>query len=171
MKVFSRILKGLDKALAYPQKLLLILVTIIVVCTVSIEVVARYLFQAPIWGMEEITGHTAVWLYMIGASYGTYDRSHIMAEFIHLIVKNQRILDIFRILAASISVVICSFMTTWSYKYVNWSLTRHETTPALHLPTVYFQISILISSLLMALYFAVELVDLIRSAYSHRSVE
>ena len=103
MKVFLQILKGLDQGLAYLQRLILILVSIIVICTVSIEVVTRYLFQAPIWGMEEITGHTAVWLYMIGAAYGTYDRSHIMAEFIHLIVNNPRILNIFRLIAAAIS--------------------------------------------------------------------
>lgn len=170
MKILSRILRCLDQGLAFLQRLLLISVSIIVICTVSIEVVTRYAFQAPIWGMEEITGHTAVWLYMIGAAYGTYDRSHIMAEFVHLIIKNLRILKILRILAVAISIFICCFMIRWSYEYVTWSLTRHEITPALHWPTVYFQIPILISSILMAVYFAVEMIDLIRKPIGRQPV-
>jgi TRAP-type C4-dicarboxylate transport system permease small subunit len=119
--------------------------------------------------MEEITGHTAVWLYMIGAAYGTYDRSHIKAEFIHLIIKKPVILRSFRILASVVSILICIFMTIWSYEYVNWSLARHEVTPALHWPTVYFQIPILISSLLMTLYFFIEMVDLARNMHGHQA--
>jgi TRAP-type C4-dicarboxylate transport system permease small subunit len=119
--------------------------------------------------MEEITGHTAVWLYMIGAAYGTYERSHIKAEFIHLIIKNPVILKSFRIFASVISIVICIFMAIWSYEYVNWSMVRHEVTPALHWPTVYFQIPILISSLLMTLYFFIEMVDLARNRIGHQT--
>ena len=171
MKQLMVLVKYLDRVLAYSQRSILIIGSITVITTISLEVVTRYCFGAPIWGMEEMTGHTAVWLYMIGAAYGTFDRSHIKAEFIHLIIKNPRILRMFRVLTTCISTVVCCFMIVWSYNYVQWSLMRHEVTPALRWPTVYFQISILIGFILMAVYFVVETVDLIRTPYVQRVEE
>ena len=126
------------------------------------QVVARYVFETPIWGMDEVTGHTAVWLYLIGAAYGTYDRSQIKAEFAHLVVKNPRTLAIIKATATGIAAVMASYMTVWSYGYIHWSITQHEVLPTLQWPTVYFQFPILLAAILMVIYFIVETVELSR---------
>ena len=165
LKILVKILKGVDRGIAGLQKAILIIVSIFVICDLFIVVVARYIFNTSIVGLEELTGHSAVWLYMIGASYGSYERSHIKAEFIHLIVKNDRAVMILRSVAMAVAVVVACYLVKWSAGYVYWSVTKHEITPTLQIPTVIFQMPILVSSILMAVYFFVEMLELARLAF------
>jgi TRAP-type C4-dicarboxylate transport system permease small subunit len=166
----KNIITGIDKVLANSMRAILIAVSIMVTCTMFAQVVSRYVFQSPIWGLDEITGHTAVWLYLIGSAYGSYEGSHIKAEFIHMFIKNERTLFLMKALAAALATVVACYMIVWSTGYVHWSVTKHELTPTLRIPTVIFQIPILISALLMALYFFVEMVGLARQAYRRQPV-
>lgn len=168
IKALARILKRLDWAAANLQKAIIIAVSVMVTCSMFIEVVARYFFSTCIFGLEELTGLTAVWLYLIGASYGSYDRSQIKAEFIHLFIKNERRLCMLRVLAVAVAVVVSCYLINWSIGYIYWSVTKHEITPTLQIPTVIFQIPILIGAILMAVYFFVEMLELARQAYRHR---
>jgi len=169
LKFLLRILKSLNSGAAYTQRVILIVVSITVTCTMFTEVVARYVFQTPIWGMDEITGHTAVWLYLIGAAYGTYERSHIKAEFANMMFKNPRTLTIIKLVTAAIAAVMAGYMTIWGYGYIYWSITQHEVLPTLMWPTVYFQFPILLGAILMCIYFVVEAVDYSRELHRYRA--
>ncbi len=169
MRRLKKIITGVDGFLAKSMKAILILVSAMVICTMFAQVVSRYVFEAPIWGLDELTGHIAVWLYLIGSAHGSYERSHIKAEFLHIFIKNQRLLSIVRTLASALAVMVSCYMIVWSMDYVHWSITKHEVTPTLQIPTVVFQISILISAILMAVYFFVEMLELARQAYRQQT--
>ncbi len=162
MGLIHHVFKPADRFLVAAMKIIIILVTIMATGTMFLQVVARYIFEISISGLDELTGHTAVWLYLMGAAFGTYDRSQIKADMVHLFIKNKTVLAVIRAMAALVSVIVACFMTVWSYGYVHWSILKHEVTPSLQLPTVIFQISILIGAILMVIYFIVELVDEIK---------
>jgi TRAP-type C4-dicarboxylate transport system permease small subunit len=164
----QKILKKVDWFLAGGMKTIIIVVTVMATTTMFLQVITRYVFEISISGLDELTGHTAVWLYLMGAAYGTYDRSHIKADMMHLFIKNQRILNGIRALSTAVAVVISSYMTVWSYGYVKWSILKHEVTPTLQIPTVWFQISILVGAALMVIYFFVEFLDLAYQVYRPR---
>ncbi len=164
------IVKQGDRVLDYSMRTIIIAITIMGSCTMLLQVITRYVFEIAISGLDEITGHTAVWLYMMGAAYGSYDRSQIKAEMAHLVVKNERILNLVRAFATIIGVVVAGYMISWSYEYVQWSLKKHEMTPTLRLPTVIFQVSILIGAVLMVYYFIREAIDYLRKAFSSEPV-
>ena len=164
------IVKQGDRVLDYSMRTIIIAITIMGSCTMLLQVITRYVFEIAISGLDEITGHTAVWLYMMGAAYGSYDRSQIKAEMAHLVVKNERILNLIRAFATLIAVVVASYMISWSWEYVQWSLKKHEMTPTLRLPTVIFQVSILIGAVLMVYYFIREAIDYLRKAFSSEPV-
>jgi len=168
MGILQKILKSVDWFLDNGMKTIIIMVTVMATCTMFLQVITRYVFEISISGLDELTGHTAVWLYLMGAAYGTYDRSHIKAEMIHLFIKNKRILSGIRTLSTAIAVVVSSYMTVWSYGYVRWSIMKHEVTPTLQIPTVWFQISILIGAALMVIYFMVEFLHLAYQTYRPR---
>jgi len=170
MKSLLRAFKIADRFLANSMKTIIIVVTVMAIGTMFLQVLTRYVFNISISGLDEITGHTAVWMYLIGAAYGTYDRSQIKADMLHLIFKSDKILNFVKILTSLVSIIVACYMTVWSYGYVVWSITKHETTPALQIPTVYFQISFLISGILMVIYFTVELVDNIRFYKTQRAL-
>lgn len=157
-----------DKAIDYTMRTIITLITIMASCTMLLQVISRYVFEVAISGLDEITGHTAVWLYLMGAAYGSYDRSQIKAEMVHLVIKNQRILYSIRALSTIIGAVVAGYMVTWSYGYVRWSTLKHEVTPTLQTPTVIFQIAILIGAILMAYYFIREALDLLRQAFGSK---
>ncbi len=159
------IVKQGDRILDYSMRTIIIAITIMASCTMLLQVIARYVFEIAISGLDEITGHTAVWLYMMGAAYGSYDRSQIKAEMAHLVVKNERILNLIRAFATLIAVVVASYMISWSWEYIQWSLKKHEMTPTLRLPTVIFQVSILIGAVLMVYFFIREAIDYLRKAF------
>ncbi len=164
------IVKQGDRVLDYSMRTIIIAITIMGSCTMLLQVITRYVFEIAISGLDEITGHTAVWLYMMGAAYGSYDRSQIKAEMAHLVVKNERILNLIRAFATLIAVVVASYMISWSWEYIQWSLKKHEMTPTLRLPTVIFQVSILIGAVLMVYYFIREAIDYLRKAFSSEPV-
>ena len=66
--------------------------------------------------------------------------------------------------------MVASYMISWSWEYIQWSLKKHEMTPTLRLPTVIFQVSILIGAVLMVYYFIREAIDYLRKAISSEPV-
>ena len=155
-------LKSIDRFITVTMKTIIISVTTMCTLIMTLQVIVRYVFQISISGLDELAGHTAVWLYLIGSAYGTFDRSQIKADMLHLLIKNQRILDGMRVITSGISVVVCGYLAVWSFQYAQWSILKHEATPTLQIPTVIFQISFLVGAVLMVIYFVAEMTDQIR---------
>jgi len=131
----------------------------IVTVLVFIEVLLRYVFGSPLFGVEELVCLIAMWLYFIGASYGAYQRNHIKAELVHLWFKTQRSHALINSLSSSITLILSIIMIKWSYPYLIWGIKKGETSQALLLPMVLSQSAVFFGAVLMTLYFLVELVD------------
>lgn len=159
-------IKRLHTALGSLQRFILIAVSLMAIVNMLIEVIARYLFDESIAGLEEFTGHAAVWIYMIGAAYGSYEKSHIKADFLHLLVKNKRMLLAVRSVGDLVAVVVSLVLLVWSWEYLSWSIEFHEITPTLMIPTALFQASIFVSAVLMTVYFCKEMIDNIKGIWS-----
>jgi TRAP-type C4-dicarboxylate transport system permease small subunit len=157
-------LKRGDAIFDKSMKTIIIAITAMASFTMLLQVITRYFFEIALSGLDEITGHTAVWLYLMGAAYGAYDRSQIKAEMVHLFIKNPRILNTIRALSSAIATLVAGYMVNWSYGYVRWSILKHEVTPTLQYPTVIFQIAILIGAALMVYYFFRETIELVHTA-------
>jgi len=165
MSVHTQQLSKVDTFVKYWLSAVIIGVTIMASCSMLLQVIARYIFEISISGLDEMTGHTAVWMYLMGAAYGSFERSQIKAEMIHLFVKGDRALNSIRAFSTAIGAIVAGYMVYWSYGYVRWSIVKHEVTPTLQIPTVFFQIAILIGALLMVAYFVREAFDLAMRAY------
>ena len=131
----------------------------IVTVLVFVEVMLRYVFGSPLFGVEEMVCLIAMWLYFIGASYGAYDRTHIKAELVHIWFKTQRSHALINSICSFITFILCVIMIKWSYPYFIWGLKKGETSQALLLPMVLSQSAIFFGAILMSLYFLVELAD------------
>jgi len=160
----AALIKRADAVIEKSMKTIIIAITAMASVTMLLQVITRYFFEIAISGLDEITGHTAVWMYLMGAAYGAFDRTQIKAEMIHLIIKNTRAVNLVRALASLIATVVAGYMVAWSYGYVRWSILKHEVTPTLQYPTVIFQSAILVGGVLMAYYFSREAIELVREA-------
>ncbi len=150
-------LKYIDELLGKVLKTGIIIVTITVVIAMTLQVCNRYFLPLPFYGLDEFTGHTAVWFYMLGAAYAASRSDHIKADMLDIFKVPPAGQYYISLIASLISIVISGFMIVWSYRYVLWSISKHEVTPSLHIPTVYFQSAILVGAVLLFIYFIKEL--------------
>ena len=141
------------------QKGFIIIAGCVVAVLIFIEVMLRYVFGSPLFGVEELVTLIAMWLYFLGASYGAYERSHIKAELVHLWFKTPRSLALIKSVASLITVVLSLIMVSWSYPYFVWGIKEGETSQALLLPMVLSQSAVFFGAILMSIYFVAELVD------------
>lgn len=157
-----RTLEYIDDLFDKVLKVGIILTTIAVVTAMTLQICGRYFLPLPFYGLDEFTGHTAVWFYMLGAAYSASRSDHIKADMLEVFKVPLKAQYVISLLASVVSTVIAGFMIVWSYRYVLWSISRHEVTPSLHIPTVYFQAAVLFGAVLLFIYFIKELVNRIR---------
>ena len=144
------------------QRTVMIITSIMVVVLILVQVALRYLFKLPLMGIEELTCMAGFWLYFAGAAQGSMERSHIKADLLHLFIKDHRKLFLAKAFGSFVVVVLAAIMSRWCLGYFQWSLKSWERSPALSIPMVYAQASLLISAFLMCFYFFVKFVDYFR---------
>lgn len=123
------------------------------------EILARFFLNKSIFGLSDFVGYTSVWLYAVGASYATYERSHIKAEFLGVFLRSGRSLHLSRLIAASISTAMSAVFTKWSYELCIYSIQVQEKTHAYPVPKVIFQSSFFVGGIIMTIYFLWEAVS------------
>ncbi len=171
-------LKNLAKflwvALIKIQRIIMLVAVVISSTAVFSEVIMRYVFHAPLVGIEELAAYVAFWMYFIGASYGSYERSHIKAELTHLIFGNTINYARCRAFTSFISFAAALYIIPWAWDYTVWGFVRNEQSRSTLLgstyPVVYFQISIFIGLMLMSFYFLVEFIQWFRIIRSRSEI-
>jgi TRAP-type C4-dicarboxylate transport system permease small subunit len=149
-------LRFLDAMVDKILKVSIVFITIIVVTSMTLQVCGRYFLPLPFYGLDELTGHTAVWFYMLGAAYSAYRSDHIKADMLEVFKVPDKVKYFISLFASLVSITVSGFLIVWSYRYLIWSIGRHEVTPSLHIPTSYFQVAILVGSILLFVYFIKE---------------
>jgi len=146
------------------QRAVLIACSVFITLLVFGAVLMRYVFHYPGMEVEEIATLAAFWLYFTGAVYGSYERTHIKTELIHLVLKQPRHYAAAKSAASLITLTLTGIMSYWGYTFFVWGIEKWARSPVLQLPMVYAQSSIFVGAVFMSFYFLVELVDNIRQA-------
>ena len=150
------------------QRWFIIIGGCVITILVFIEVMLRYVFESPLFGIEEMIVFIAMWLYFLGASLGAYDRTHIKADVIYVWVKTPRAMAIVSTINSIVTVVLAAILSVWSYDYIVFSFQRGGATPALRLPQVIAHMAVFVGAVLMTVYFFAELIDDFRNAISEK---
>ena len=128
---------------------------------VVIQVILRYVFHAPLMGIEELVSFPTIWLYFLGGAQASMERSHTDCGVLRVYIKSEKILSYMNILKTLISLVVCVWLTYLAYDYFLYSYKVWKTSNLLYIPLFYGESAIFVCLLLMALYTAVELKDYI----------
>jgi len=151
------------------QKLFLFYLFAILVLAMLLELLVRFFLKQSIFGLSDFIGFTSVWLYAIGASFASYERNHIKAEFINVFVKSIRIRNLARFVSAAISTGMSAVFTKWSWDLCVYSVSVGEVTQAYPVPKVIFQSSFFFGGILMVIYFLWEAIDCFTDLKLNRS--
>jgi len=150
--------------LASVQRGILVGCATFITILVFAEIWMRYIIHYPGMEVEELATLAAFWLYMVGAIYGSYERSHIKTELMHLIFRKPKHYAWVRVFTSTVTLTLALIMCYWGTDYLIWGLTKGETSRVLRWPMVYSQGSLFVGAVFMSFYFLVELIAYLRQA-------
>lgn len=139
--------------------------SILIVCNLAIMLIvvasflARYLFAFDLYGAEEFLLIAAFWLYFIGAAFGSYEKSHIEADFIQSMMGDTAFTRALGYLRDIIELAVLVVLTYWSWLFILFALERWPVSPGWKIPLVVPQSAILVGFVLMTLHAAIHLWD------------
>lgn len=153
-------LKQFGIVFAKIQEYFTMVLTIILPVLIVIQVLLRYVFNAPLFGIEELMMFPIIWLYMIGGANSSRTRTHIncgiLTLYIHEGTKGRAVFNIIR---NTVSIVVSLWLTYWAYWYFMYSLKLFKYSPLLKFPMFFAESAIFIGLVLMTIYTAVEWKD------------
>ena len=144
---------GLWKVIVHFMEIMLFLMSAALATMVFITVPVRYIMKSSIFGIEEVIMMMAIWIYYLGAAYGSYEQSHINADILLHFVKNPKASKIIAIIKQVIAIVVFGAFGYWCIaKYLAWTIQSGGQSMQLHIPN-WLPISMMaISFVLMTLY-------------------
>lgn len=145
----------LDKSLAIVLAVLLLFVTFLM----FIQVILRYVFHAPLMGIEELLNFPAFWLYMLGASAASLERNHITCGILSLYIKKPKSLVIFNKVRTFLTCVLWLWILKWAHWLFVYSLKVNKTSALLYIPMKYVESSLFVGILLMLIFSIIEFLE------------
>ncbi len=144
------------------QRILLVICGAALTLLVAVQVFTRYVMGISLFGIEELASFVAVYLYFLGASHGAWERGHISASLVELLLPRGRARQALSALAGLITLVLAGWMSLWAWQYLAYTLGRGSMSLETGLPMAWVHAIMPIGLSLMTLYFGVELLERLR---------
>ncbi len=158
MKILKKIWNFLLKA----ESAIMMTANIGVAILVFISVVIRYLLEKNTGGMEELIVIVAIWIYFMGGTYGSYENSHITADFLSIFVHSERGHRIITVVRNCISVLILFGASYCAMELLLYSIENPSATSILKIPMIVVYLPVFLGIFLMTFYTIVHCVESIR---------
>ena len=165
--VAKRIVQGVWSGLRPLQEWAAFALMLAVTFLVFIQVILRYVLHHPLMGIEELLLFPTIWLYFVGGAIASRERTHIECRVVMMYLKGPVAQHIGNIVKASVSLLVCAWLTYWAYEYFRYSLRVWKESGTLFIPLVFAESAMFFGLLLMSLYTLVELGDYTRSLVQH----
>lgn len=144
-------------AIVRGEEATLIVTGILVTMAIFVQILLRYVFHSPLFGIEELTLIVVSWFYFIGAGYSVHKGSYIMADILPLVVKNQLLLQRFKVACLLFGMVGAAILGCVAVEYCQWAAGAHAVTPTFMLSTNYATASMVAGAGLMVMHFAMRM--------------
>lgn len=152
------------------QRLVLLLSGIMLTGLVFVQVITRYFFGISLFGIEELATFSAIFMYFFGMSHGAWERGHISASLVELVLPAGRPQLFVEALALVITVVLAGWMTTWTWDYLGFVIRRGTVSLETDIPMYWIVAVLPICMFLMTVYFLVEAGQRVHALISGRAL-
>ncbi|MCB2148390.1 MAG: TRAP transporter small permease subunit [Deltaproteobacteria bacterium] len=152
LKTINRFFTATDHFIDKGASALIIIGGVLVALTVVLQVILRYIFKVPLFGLEEFSRLIAVWVYFLGAIFGTKWDSHVQGDVAGRLFRTGRSRAVIKALAWIISLFVCFLFLYHSATYSLWLYGTGERTTGLWWPRIYSVGSMLFGAFFMTIY-------------------
>lgn len=78
---------------------------------------ARYVFKVNFYGYDEIVVFFAFWFYFLGASYGSYNRTHVSADVVDAYAQEGPTKRLLAFIRHLVTVVVCGLFVYYGFAF------------------------------------------------------
>jgi len=135
------------------EEIIIVTVGIFLPVAIFIQVLLRYIFHAPLFGLEEICIMVVAWFYFIGSAYSVHTESFIKADILLLIIKNTRTIKVINIVSYILTITGTSLLSFYGCKYAIWAGKANVITSTFFISVNYSFCSLVVGGILMSLHF------------------
>ncbi len=156
-------LKTLVKYMLACKEYLLFVGSLILALTFFCVVILRYWFQADLFADEEWILMIAFWVYFLGGAMGSYENTHVKADFLLSIIHNPKTKWMINNAVVLIEVIVGLVLCYWAFLMLNEELQNYpnwQRTTGLGLPFFIPKLGIFLGFVFMTFYTSLHL-------YSH----
>ena len=140
------------RALPKGIEALLVATCALTVLLTGAAAIMRYVFKTDLFGVEELLTLITMWLYFLGATYGSYEESHIKGDLLNLVIKTKKQKKIHQIYVYIYSSAVLVIWSKWALEYFIRCLSTGQRTPGWHFPMWTSQIAVSVGIFGMLFY-------------------
>ena len=136
-----------------------------------INIILRGCFKTSLLGAEEIIVLLSVWIYFIGAAFGSYEDRHVSGDLIKTLMKTRRAKAIHRIWIYTLSTLISGGVTALAVRWIEFQTKIKAVTDVLAMPKLFMYYAAVVGFVLMTIYFFIHLCKAIYVLITNRPVK
>lgn len=151
-------LRRLDDILFKAVQVCLGVFMIALTAIVVLQVLVRYVFHVSIGGVEELPVYLMLLSVWIAAIFVARDDGHVKIELLDMFVKNKRVVGLINIVLCGLSGVALGWFGWLCLQYM-FKLQRYgDVTAGLQIPVWALELFMVISCIMMAMYYIINFV-------------
>ena len=145
-------LKKIHHILLSAEKTITIAANLSVAVLVFISVVFRYILQKNFGGLEELIIFIAFWMYFMGGALGSWQDSHISADFLTILPLKERGKQYMVLLRHLLTVIILIMASVCAVRLMIYVIQVPGKTTVLKMPMSVAYLSTVVGILMMTIY-------------------
>ncbi|WP_022663982.1 TRAP transporter small permease [Desulfospira joergensenii] len=149
----------------------LVTASLLITTAICIAAAMRYFFKLDFFGLEEFVLITACVLYFIGAAQGSFEKSHISADFMEKLMAKRGGLGHLLFIQKTIELVMSYVFIYWGFLMIQWCIKAWPVTPVWRIPFLIPESIVCLSFILMAVYNTAHYVLLLKILFQHNIQE
>ena len=150
-------MKAFIEKLQKAQRLVTLFLILVLPLLVFVQVLLRYVFKAPLMGIEELMLFPTIWLYMLGGANASMERNHISCGVLTIYIKKEKTNNFFNLVTSILSFLISSWLAFWAFKYFLYSFKVWKVSNLLYIPMFIGESAVFVGVFLMTLYAAMDI--------------
>ncbi|MFH1153756.1 MAG: TRAP transporter small permease subunit [Pseudomonadota bacterium] len=158
----------IDQGLARIFSLFLIVGGILMTLTVLLQVLLRYVFKQPLFGLEEFSRLVAIWIYFLGAIYSTRIDNHVQGDVANNYITGKRAKIVLRTFVWALCALTCLLFLYHSGAYSWWIYGTGERTTGLWWPRIISVGSMFFGAFFMTVYSLVNVIKYMTTALNYK---
>lgn len=167
MKTIQKTIAAIDHGLTNGFSLLLIIGGALMTLTVLLQVLLRYVFKQPLFGLEEFSRLVAIWIYFLGAIFSTRVDNHVQGDVANKYITGERARISLKAFVWGLCLVTCLLFLYHSGTYSWWIYGTGERTTGLWWPRIISVGSMFFGAFFMTLYSLSNMIKYLTTAVNY----